>query len=256
MSEGVSVSPDTLRAKAAEITEIDEWLDSVSGGASAGKVAIRNQLIRDVDSADEGQTSVLSQVTNQITSFLSQQDESTKAGLYFGLTKALNDAFGEDADKFVTAQAEANKSETEQTTASVEDITARREVRKQKVQEFNALKGILEMFGMQDQIADIPDPKVLRGALPGQTRGPRKINLMTFYVDGVQVPADQNSLSGVASIIGGDTKAKDIRAALKDAGVNTADPDDFEVSVAGKTIKGVKSEVDAEDDETPEADVA
>lgn len=238
---GVSVSPDTLREKSNEILEIDEWLESVSGSASAGKTAIKNALVK-----DEKFAPVIENMITSIEKYLADNgtDEAVQAAIFYGVTKGLDAKFGKVADTYVTTQAEANKSEST-VSATDDEIAEKRAVRKQKVVEFNALKGILEMFGKQDEIADIPDPKVLRGAIPGQKRKPRKINLMTFSVDGEEVPSDQNNLPGVGSIVG--LKVKELRKVLTDAGVNLKDPADFSVEVNGKTVSAVKgTEADSE----------
>lgn len=240
--QGVSVSPDTLREKYNEITSIDEWLDSVSGGTSAGKTAIRNALIKENEAT-------IGNMVDQIVKFLTDKDETVKAGVFFGVSKALADQVGTGAEAFLTAQAEANKSTTEQVSASDEDITSRRAERKELVNQFNALKGILEMFGKQDEIADIPDPKVLRGAIKGAKRAPRKINLMAFSVDGNAVSADQNSLSGVAALVG--IKAKELRAALTEAGIDLKNPSDFSATVNGHSVSAVKGA-----DDLPETEEA
>lgn len=75
--QGISVSPDTLRSKKAEIDAIDEWLEAVSGGSSAGKVALRNQLAK-----DDEVTKASDKMIGQIEKFLSEQTPEVRAGLF------------------------------------------------------------------------------------------------------------------------------------------------------------------------------
>lgn len=231
MSAGISVTPDALREKAAEIDAVDEWLDAVSGSKAAGKRAIKNSLIRDLSDSD-----TVDNLVNQIVEHLNSNnaDEGTRAAFYFAFSQKFDSVLGDEADKFVDQRHEAEAANQEQVSASEDEVRSKLEQRKQLVNEFHALKGILEMFDMSSEIADIEDYQQRRGAMPGQKRKPRKINRGDYFLDGEPMPEDQNTLSGVASVLG--SKVKTLKTHLEENGVDLKNPSDFEVEFLGRTI--------------------
>lgn len=227
--QGISVTVDSLREKADEIAAIDAQLESANGGGSGGKRAIANRFAR--ENAEQ-----VEQIVAQIQNYLADANDEVRAGVFFGLEKRLNEVVGQQATKFVESLAEANKSDEPQEKLDPEVLANLRDQRKQKVQEFGALKGILEMFG-QD-ISEIEEPKSGRGGPKGE-RGPRAINQMVWTVDGQEVPADKSTLSGVASVVS--MSAKDFKAALTEAGVDTKNPGEgFTTTVNGREVVASK----------------
>lgn len=241
---GISVTPEALAEKAAEIDALDEWLDSVSGSKAAGKRAIKNALIREF----EGQE-VVDSLVQQVLDYLNSQDADDEftAAFYFDFATKLDNALGDEAEDFIKARQEQEEANQADVQASEDEVRAKLEDRKQLVKEFQALKGILEMYGQTEEIATIGDYQQRRGAMPGQKRKPRKINRMNYTIDGEDVSEDKNTLSGVASIVG--MKVRDLKALLEDNGVDLKDPSDFTVEVNGKTVSATLPADLADDDE-------
>lgn len=247
---GISVTPEALAEKGSEIDAIDEWLDAVSGSKAAGKRAIKNQLVRDFDGEN-----VVDGIVKQILDYLNDNDadDEFQAAFYYDLTSKLDNAVGDDADEFVKARQAEEEANQQDVEASEDEVRAKLEVRKQLVKEFQALKGILEMYGQEEEIATIGDYQQRRGALPGQKRKPRKINRMNYQIDGEDLPEDKNTLAGVASTLG--VKVRALKAHLEEAGVDLKDPSDFEVEYFNKTITATLPEdLQDEEDDDDESD--
>lgn len=245
-NQGISVTPEALAEKGAEIDSIDEWLDAVSGSKAAGKRAIKNALVREFEGGE-----VVDAIVKQILDYLNEQDadDELQAAFYFDLNSKLDAAIGDDADEFVSQRQKEEEEKQQEVEASEDEVRAKLEVRKQLVKEFQALKGILEMYGQADEIATIGDYQQRRGALPGQKRKPRKINRMNYQIDGEPLDEDKNTLAGVASTLG--VKVRALKAHLEENGVDLKDPSDFEVEYFNKTITATLPEdlQDEEDDE-------
>lgn len=230
---GIQVDLDVLRQKYEEIEALDAQIDSATGGNSAGKVALRNRFAKNVEADIEG-------LVNQIRTYLEGKSEEDRAGFLFGIQKALKDDT-KSADEYVSQVAEANKSDEPAEKISPEELKALREQRSEAVKEYNAVRGILEMF--KQDVSQVPVPETKRGGGGGAPKGKRAINRMTFFVDGDQVDDSKNSLSGVASIVG--TTAAELKTVLKDAGVDLKNPSDFEVEVGAHKVRGERGEDDA-----------
>lgn len=246
---GISVTPEALAEKAAEIDAVDEWLDSVSGSKAAGKRAIKNSLIREFSGGD-----VVDSLVQQVMNYLNENDadDEFQAAFFFDLSAKLDNALGDDAEEFVKVRHESEAANQAEVSASEDEVRSQLETRKQLVKEFQALKGILEMYGQADEISSIGDYQQRRGAMPGQTRKPRKINRMNYTIDGEPVDEDKNTLSGVASIVG--MKVRDLKATLEAAGVDLKNPSDFTVSVNNKEISATLPADLVEDDDDDEDD--
>lgn len=247
---GISVTPEALSEKASEIDALDEWLDAVSGSKAAGKRAIKNGLIREFEGSD-----VVDSLVQQVLDYLAAQDadDEFSAAFFFDFSTKLDNALGDDAEEFVKTRMDAEAASQENVDASEDEVRAKLEQRKQLVKEFQALKGILEMYGQTEEIATIGDYQQRRGAMPGQKRKPRKINRMDYTIDGSSVEEDKNTLSGVASIVG--MKVRDLKALLEESGVDLKDPSDFSVTVNNRTVSAtLPADLADEDDDDDEDD--
>lgn len=274
METGLSVTPELLVQINEKINAIDEQLVAASGEAP-GKTKLRNDWMKGEETEVDGNkvfaTETFTQnVLNQILSSIESQTPEFKAGVYFGLTKALgskDSTWKEESEKFLEASI-PEKPEGDTPAVDIDQLRELRVNRKQLVDQFGAIKNILVMLrpDLENELEGIPTPENLKGALPGTTKGPRKLSQMVFSVDGTQVPADKNSMSGLAEIVGGFDGARPFRqaldAALKATTVeegqkakSAADPgDSFEVTINGKVVSGVKlaSSDEPDDDEEDE----
>lgn len=241
---GISVTPEALSEKASEIDALDEWLDAVSGSKAAGKRAIKNALIREFSGTD-----VVDSLVAQVVSYLNDNDADDEftAAFFFDLSAKLDSSLGDEAEEFLKVRVESETSNQENLSASEDEVRSKLEERKQLVKEFQALKGILEMYGEAASIASIGDYQQRRGAMPGQKRKPRKINRMAYSINDVPLEEDKNSLSGVAGTVG--IKVRDLKKILEEAGVDLKNPSDFTVTVNGNTVSAVAPIDDDDDDE-------
>lgn len=256
----LSISPEVLRQINQQLAEIDEQL-ALAGGEAPGKAKLRNEWSKNAED-------LVNQVITQVLSQIENQDPTFKAGVYFGLTKALtsskDNTWKEESESLLDASV-PEKDETQES-LSMEEAKDLRVQYNNLVDQFNAVKNILIMMNPQNEavIEEIPTPEKKKGAVKGTTRGPRALSQMAFSVDGQQVSPDKNSMAGLAEIVGGFEGARDFRRALDEALKNLPVPegskkksaahpgDSFEVTINGHTVSGVKYAVDEEDVEDEE----
>jgi hypothetical protein len=241
---GISVSPDTLRAKFDEIAVIDEKLDSVSGGADSGKRALANQI------ASETSGSWKKVADNLVASLAKIEDPNDLTGAVTGLIKSVNDSFKESIDKYLTEQVEARKNDAP--AVSDDEVAELSTSRKELVEQYKALRQILEMFG--NDVSTIPEPKKRTGSRG--KRGPRVLTNFSFSIDGKERTSSQNSLSSIANTVCADLnwKTADLKNWLAEQGLDFQNPEDsWEYTLPnGKVISGVVMEVDDDDVEDTE----
>lgn len=240
---GISVSPDTLREKSNAILAIDEILDAASGSESAGKRSLANSL------ATENEVAWKKVADNLVGGLSKIEDPAVLAGAFTGVVKAMNDKFKESIDAYLSAEVASRQ--TDAPAVAPEVLEAKLAERKNLVEQFKALKNILDMFG-QDT-SDIPDPKKRTGSRG--KRGPRVLTNFDFFIDGEARSASQNSLSSIANTVcsGLNWKTSDLRSFLTENGVDLQNPGEgFEVTLPTdppKVLKAVKGEAPVADDE-------
>jgi len=261
----LSISPELLRQINEQLADIDVQLE-LAGGEAPGKTKLRNEWVK---SAEEFVSGVLAQISDKIT----DADPTFRAGVYFGITKALNaskeNAWKEESEKLLEASVPEKDENAE--TVSLEEAQNLRVQYNNLVDQFNAVKNILVMMrpDIEAEIDAIASPEKKKGAIKGTTRGPRALSTMVFSVDGTQVAPDKNSMAGLAEIVGGFEGARPFRKALDEAlkalpveegakAKSAADPGDkFEVTINGHKVSGVKlastdDDVDDEDEDETE----
>lgn len=211
------------------INEIDVQLDSLVDTESAGKRKIGNDL---VDKFEAQWTSIVEQLTGHLNSL----DEETQAGVYLGLSRSLQSVFSEPAKNFVESLAKnAPKSEPLITEEQAAELS---KVRSELYQKAKAVVDLAKNFDG----TDFEMPKTRRGSRG--KRGPRALSLMVWAINGAAVAEEDNSVAGVAKLLGFE-KSKDFTQALRDAGVDTREPgDSFEVEINGKTVFAERGEED------------
>ena len=246
------------RALLEDIKTLDEQLDSYQDPSTIGKRKVTGDLI-------EQRKGSWGPVAEKIVENLNGIDgDAERFGSFLGLQKALREAFGDAATKFIEATVEAApKSETVEVSDDVKKAVAAD--RSEKYMQFKQLRTMLvDTFGKVD--ADDPawTMPAVRRANVGK-RGKRAINQMNWAIDGTELNPEETTYKDVAIAVGFE-KAAQLTEALKAAGINTTKPGEgFDVTVNGKnlvaTLKdGEEAQYpdpagnDTEDDESEEDD--
>lgn len=245
--QGINVSADALMEKYQEIAKMDEIIAAASGNDAAGKRAIANSIATETENK-------WAPTVEQILDAFTKLDENTLVGAFTGLTSRMKERYGETVDKYLEIQKEARKSDAP--SVSEEELNATLASRREAVEQYKALRGILVTFGRD--VSHVPEPKKHTGSRG--KRGPRVFSKFVFSIDGVERPASQNNLSSIANSVCKDCsetgwKVADLKAFLQAQGLDLENPSDFSYELPnGKTISGVKSENlgDEDEDETEE----
>lgn len=211
---GIAVTPDILRQKVEEIAQVDEQLDAASGSEAAGKRALGNALAKEYES-DWKQNA-----DNLIAAIQKVDDPAKLAGIYTGIRDALADNFRTSVDEYLQAEVDSNKENRE--TVAPEQIAEWTESRKTLMEQYKALRGILELF--EQDISGIPEPKKRTGARG--PRGPRVLSGFDWFIDGEPRTESQNTLSSIANTVCSPLgwKTADLRNFLSEAGVDLQNP--------------------------------
>ncbi len=213
------------------IADIDEKLDA--GSEAAGKRKVTNELV-------EQAKGEWGPVAKNIIEEMRKLTDEERVGVLYGLNRELTSAFKEEAEKLVTARVEAlPKTEDTLTDEQKKALAAERS------ELANQIKLIVNMagtFGEFEEGNEWPLPK-RRGAVG--KRGKRALSFYDWSIDGVDVPDDQNSVKGVAEMLGFEKQAEFTKA-LKECMVGdkkldtTNPPERFSVEINGKTVTAVK----------------
>ena len=209
MTDGITVTVEALKAKAAEIARLDDVLDAQSGSKAAGKKAIKNRLV----SESANQDFIQRTLATMRDSFSEEEIYAT----FFAFVDALEGEFADEADGHVEGIIEAQQTEQAEKLSDAE-VAEIQEDRKNKVQEFKALKNILEMFG-QD-VDSVPEPKIRRGSRG--PRGPRTLSKFQYRVNDTELESDVNSLASVAKLA--NVKVKELKDFITNQGVDLKNP--------------------------------
>lgn len=249
-SQGLNVTVEELQSVYNEIDALDSQIAAASGSDAMGKRAYLNSLF------NERQPSLqpfIDQVIMHLTTQLSDDPESLAAAVN-GLDRAISDAFGKQVDELATKFVEANK--TEAPAVSDEELSnltnAARELRKR----YNALRGVLDMFGFD--VSSVPEPKKLSGARG--PRGPRTLSNFNYFVDGKPRTESQNSLSSISNTVFKDTpfrEAKALREELARQGLDLQNPPEewaYDVVLDGDKKVKISAVKSAEKDEYVKSD--
>lgn len=207
---GIQVDKEALKTKAREISELDAVLDAQSGSKAAGKRAVINGLM-----ASSANSEFVDQVVNQLRSNFSGEE---LYATYHSLLSSLNNEFNDEADQFIDQKVEEQAAEASEK-LSEDELKQIQDDRKQKVQEFKALKSILEMFGTD--VDDVPEPKIRRGSRG--PRGPRTLSKFQYQVNETPLDEEVNSLSTVAKLAG-NIKVADLKSHIEAQGIDLKNP--------------------------------
>lgn len=248
---GISVTPDKLKAKLTEINQIDEQLDAASGSEQAGRRALANQY------ADQYKTQWV-KPAEQITNVLKNtEDQEEVAAIFYGIVNSLSKEFKTKIDAFLDNQVQENKVDSPK--LNDEEIQTLQKERREAVDQYRALRQILEMFG--SDVSGIAEPKKMTGSRG--KRGPKVLENYVFFIDDKERPG--SSLSILANTVTSDLKWKtnDLRNFLNEKlaefgdGFSLENPpggeDGFEVTLPnGKVFKAVPGEPEAVEDSNGE----
>lgn len=254
----VEINKGMLLERKTKIDELDEILDSVQGGASAGKRAVTNALVKETE---EGWTKVVAEVKQYLAKY--ENDPDAFAGIFAGVRQnLLNDKeLNEKFDAVLDTKSEEIKAATPNYTE--DELKSYDEERRDEVKKFKQIKELLSLFSVD--VSDVEDPKRRTGARG--KRGPRMISLYTWTVDGTRMPAKEDSLAGVASANEYES-VKELREALNEflAKIEVPEktekfstknpPDEIDFTMKnGKLLHGEKpAEVPVEDEDDDEDD--
>lgn len=214
-TNGFSVSPDALRSLLTQINEIDSQLDAASGSnASTERVAVDSLL----NEQSENYKAFVDSIVENISG---ADDQAARVATVIALEKVLSNKYGKEVKDFVAARAESVKNQQEQSDLTNEELQELEATRKTLVEQYKAIRQLLEMFDAD--IDDIDEPKIRRGSRG--PRGPRTLNTFQYTVNQTELPEQANSLAMVAKMTGFD-KVKELKEVISKQGVNLKKPGD------------------------------
>jgi hypothetical protein len=222
-----------------QITEIDKTLN-VEGATKT----------RILDDAADKVAAQYGDIAQQLVDTVNGEHGDSRVGVIALVRRVLR-----EFDSEVKSYVDANTPESSGPTVPTEELQAKRDERKKLVDGYDAIRSVLVNFGGEDIANRVPKIQNLRGRIGGE--GPRGIRLAGTWewnVDGVDLAGKK--LSDVQKATGA-SSATDVREALK-----AANPKFFEskeaqdtfnrvqFTVNGKTVVGVRSGSDVEDDDS------
>lgn len=225
-----------------EVNGIDELLDAASD--TSGKRKFTNTLV-------EAQEDQWKPAVDNLTTQMQSMTEEQRAGVFYGMIRAFTSTFKEQIDKWIE-ESVASRPKEEVEVVSDDDKKKLQERRSELSKQVNAIIDMAYTFGDasgdQENAPDPnwPKPKIRRGAFG--KRGPRALSFYTWAVDGIGMEGDENSNKGVSQKLGFE-KVSEFTKALKDAGIDTTNPDDeFTVKINDHEVNA-KRESDEEEEE-------
>jgi hypothetical protein len=240
------------------VSDIDEKIGA--GTEAAGTRKFTNDLV----SENENEwNSVASRLSEMLTKVRDGDPENgieanmgAFVGSFYGIQRQLTKQFKEAADAWIKQQVDSMpKSDTPEAseTEKAQLVKARQELVKQ-------LKTVIDMaviFGDTTEDQKWEMPKRLGAVGP---RGKRALSSYNWFIDGVALEGDDNSVAGAAKALGYE-KSADFTADLrknkvvidgKEDNFNTkTPPPEFTFEIKGKEVYGVKADENAEDEEDP-----
>jgi len=225
-----------------QIREIDEKLDA--GSEAAGKRKFTSNLVEKYE--DEWKP-----VTDKILPQIQEMDPEKAAGAFYGLIRTLS-TLKEQVDSWINQQVESQPTDTSNQ-VSDEEKASLSALRSDLAKKVKSIVEMAELFG--DATPDNPWALPAKRGAQGK-RGKRALTMFTWEVDGEPVDEDNDSVKGMSEVLGF-AKSAEFTAALKEAGINTTQPEDsFTVTINGHEVSGrrLTEEDDAEEDATEVAD--
>lgn len=226
-----------------EVNSIDELLDAAAD--KSGKRKFTNDLV-------EAQTNQWKPAVDNLSAQMQQMTDEQRAGVFYGMVRTFSAAFKEQIDKWIDEQV-ASQPQEEAETVSDEEKKELQTRRSELSKQVNAIIDMAYTFGdAQGDQENAPDPnwpkpKIRRGAFG--KRGKRALSFYTWAVDGIGMEGDDDNNKGVSQKLGFE-KVSEFTAALKEAGVNTTDPEDeFTVQIKGHEVNAKRVSDEEEEEE-------
>lgn len=198
-----------------QITEIDVSLDSLTGGKSAGKRKVSNDLIEKYAPEFEGTATGL---VAQIAAMEGEQ----KFAVYLGFVKALRDEFDKAASSYVEGVVDAQPEQEALIT-----LEQGQELMEQRKELREKIKSVVELgASMEGEEWEMPKSR------PGGI-GPRKksnLSQFIFTINGEELVDDEGDPIAYKEVATthGYSKVGDMTKALQDAEVDTTNDSEFE----------------------------
>ena len=219
------------------INSIDEQLDSLDGGDSAGKRKIANDLV----AANEA---VWQPVVESLIRQLGNLEGDTLAGVFRGISGELNKAFAKPVADHIESLVEV--APVVEPLITAEEAT---ELSSQRSELYKNVKQVIHLASVMNSL-ELESPKIRRGS-KGK-RGPRIVTLMNWAINGEALD-DEIKYKEVA-IACGFEGSKGLTDYMKSKDIDTKAPENNEIEVElpdGRTLTGFMPE-DDDDDETTE----
>lgn len=223
----------------AAIDEIDVQLDSLSGGKTAGKRKIVNELM-------EKHNNVWASPTEEIVNFIKSQDPEVQVAVVNALSSELRKNFEKETTAYVEGIVDSLPKQ--EALISQEESQV---ISKQRSDLYQKVKSIVELATATGE-GEWEMPRMRRGSV-GE-RGPRNLSLFVFSVDGEEVDM---TIGQIAKANGYD-KASELTKALRTPneetgweGFDTKDGSEFSGFRLpnGKVLSGVRDEDESEEED-------
>lgn len=217
------------------VDEIDTKLDSLTGGKTAGKRKIVNDLM-------EKHSAKWSQAVNDTVAFVQQQDPEVQAAVVSAFMSELRKNFDKGVSNYIEALVDSQPVQEPLITEEEAAVLST-----QRSELYQKIKAIVQLAETVDE-GPFDMPKMRRGSTG--KRGPRNLSLFTFWIDGDEVDM---TIGQIAKENGYD-KASELTKALRESGFDTRDGDSFEDFELpnGKLLSGQRD--DSEDDDEDSED--
>lgn len=206
------LSPQSLRNLVKRIEELDSRLDQASTSETVHGNAVERELV-----AAHGDS--FSDVISQITDYAGNLSEEQRAAYVLAVQTALEETYGGETEKFVSARAKTRIEQAQPLTE--EEAKKVREERKELSDAERAMRQLLSLMGMD--VDSIPKPKIRRGSRGG-TRKKRRLSQFDYRIG--NVPIESDGLGAVAKVFGFD-KVSELRSAIETAAAEQGDPLDL-----------------------------
>lgn len=222
------------------INSIDEKLDSLDGGDSAGKRKIANDLV----SANEA---VWSPVVNSLVAQLRNLEDnpSALAGVFRGIRGELDKAFAKPVTEYIESLVED--------APAVEPLITQDEAGELSAQRSEIYKNVKQVIHLASVMngLELDSPKIRRGS-KGK-RGPRIVTLMSWAINGEELDPEVKYKD--VAIACGFEGSKGLTDYMKSKDIDTKAPKDNEIEVElpdGRTLTGFVPEDDDDEEEENE----
>lgn len=217
------------------VNEIDVKLDSLSGGKSASKTKILNNLVQENSSLWE------SAADDMITQ-LRTLEADKQAAVYTGFISKLRKEFDKAVNSYVEGVVDSQPVQEALISEEEADVLS-----KKRSEVYQKVKSVVELADTFGEEFDMP--RIRRGS--SGKRGPRNLSMFTFFINGEEIDA---TIGQIAKDNGYD-KAAELTDALRASGFDTKNGSEFDKFELpnGKILSGVRED-DEDSEDAPDSD--